>query len=751
MSKRVQVVCFLLSAALSVALYYVLFELAWEPALLLDKHAFFVLYGLVLMCLGFFLIERHFPRPGDVVVNGLAVIAALLGVGEGHHEVLRISLVWYSFVVLMLSLIVQLFGSKDGRATGLRHHSLRFLKRIAILFGNARVMFSLTFFYGIFEFHYNAFSEPRYFWFIAFWAFVMIWEPLGMGSKIESILDIFRPSTAPKQVGAIVRSMSPDIVFCQLDEDVELKALDLVQVQLKKPKSKDLFGIVLNIFFLDNVNWANVRLLDLPSRHSGSLYSKAGAILKVTFDQLPQEQRDAIDQSKIYEHRHSIIGIVDVRSTVNKIRIQITDRSKALVVGQVVYWQKQDGQSVYYQLTAGITDEDSLEEANKFGFTCAEANQLGVWNGEDKTFHKHDWVAEVNTVVYLYDKLPDGTTDTAGTDHDYLLGHIPHSDFPVFVDLNEMVPHHYSILGVTGCGKTTLELDLITKKIASRIRVLCFDITGDYAAMFDKLGLSWEKYFTQASLETLWETMRSIEVEKDKKAWEQKPDSIGKWESDIDDLLTICTKSMFSSARMLHLVELEEIANTSAVHELFQMMLRNIFHIKRAQNDGKILSIVFEEAHTIIPEKSSSPADFGKADKIVNRIAQITLQGRKYGIGFAILAQRTANVSKTILNQCNTTLSYACYDDTAKKFLANYYGDEYAAILPNLGQYQLLAAGTAVNSDLPVIVQRRKKEDAIDIIQARRDRLSVDGSLSGTESTGSAAPPTSTDDDDLPF
>lgn len=751
MSKSLQVVCFLISAALSIVLYFVLFELDWNLAHLIEKPAFFVLNGLVLMCLSFFLLERHFPRPGDVVVNALAVLAALLAVGKGDHEVLRMSLIWYCLAPLLLALFALVFGTTNSRDVGFWQKTVGFLKKVAITFGSARVMFSLTFFYGLYEFHRTAFSEPRYLWFVGIWAGIMVWEPLGMGSKIQSIINRIRRTKYPNQVGTIVRSMSPDIVFCQLDEDVELKALDLVQVQLKKSKSKDLFGIVLNIFFLDDVNWANVRLLDLPSRHSGSLYSKAGAILKVAINQLTLELRSAIEQSRIYGNRVAIIGTVDVRSTVNQIRIQITDRTKHLVVGRVVYWQKEDGQSVYYQLSAGITEEDKLEEANKFGFTCAEANQLGIWNKNDKKFSKHDWVAEVNTVVYLYEEEPDATTEAGKSDHNFLLGHIPHSDFPVYADLKEMVPHHYSILGVTGCGKTTLEMDLIAKKISSGIKVLCFDITGDYAAVFNKQGMAWEHYFSKADHDTLSESMGKIENEKSKKPWEQTHKDIEQWESDIDTLLTSRTTSMLSSEQMLYLVEIEEIANTAAVHELFQMMLKTVFQVKREQNDGKVLSIVFEEAHTVIPEKSSSPADFGKADKIVNRIAQITLQGRKYGIGFAILAQRTANVSKTILNQCNTTLSYACYDDTAKRFLANYYGEEYAAILPNLGKYQLLAAGAAINSDLPVIVQRPFKTDAVDVIQARRDRLSPGGSSDGTESVANPDPPASQADDDLPF
>ncbi len=49
---------------------------------------------------------------------------------------------------------------------------------------------------------------------------------------------------------------------------------------------------------------------------------------------------------------------------------------------------------------------------------------------------------------------------------------------------------------------------------------------------------------------------------------------------------------------------------------------------------------------------------------LVGKIAQIALQGRKFGVGLLVLAQRTATESKTVLTQCNTIISFTCYDDT---------------------------------------------------------------------------------------
>lgn len=61
---------------------------------------------------------------------------------------------------------------------------------------------------------------------------------------------------------------------------------------------------------------------------------------------------------------------------------------------------------------------------------------------------------------------------------------------------------------------------------------------------------------------------------------------------------------------------------------------------------------VFEEAHSLIPEWNAVASAGDK--EATNGTAKAILQGRKYGLGCLVITQRTANVTKTILNQCNT-------------------------------------------------------------------------------------------------
>ena len=70
-----------------------------------------------------------------------------------------------------------------------------------------------------------------------------------------------------------------------------------------------------------------------------------------------------------------------------------------------------------------------------------------------------------------------------------------------------------------------------------------------------------------------------------------------------------------------------------------------------------------------------------------------------------VIAQRTANVSKTVLTQCNSIISFTEYDKTSIDFLANYYGEEIASILPTLKFRQAVAAGKAFASTVPMIFE----------------------------------------------
>ena len=136
--------------------------------------------------------------------------------------------------------------------------------------------------------------------------------------------------------------------------------------------------------------------------------------------------------------------------------------------------------------------------------------------------------------------------------------------------------------------------------------------------------------------------------------------------------------------------------------------------------DKARVCLVYEEAHSLIPEWNSVAAEGDKA--ATNGTARAILQGRKYGLGCLLITQRTANVTKTILNQCNTVFAMRTFDDTGKEFLSNYLGSEYASKLPSLKERQAVFFGRASSCENPVIIRLNDQGDFRRIFRVSKDK-----------------------------
>src|SRR5690606_36479292 len=116
----------------------------------------------------------------------------------------------------------------------------------------------------------------------------------------------------------------------------------------------------------------------------------------------------------------------------------------------------------------------------------------------------------------------------------------------------------------------------------------------------------------------------------------------------------------------------------------------------------------------LVPEWNSVANDGDKS--ATKRTAKVILQGRKYGLGSFAITQRTANISKSIVKQCNTILALRAFDDTGKQFLENYICSDYSNLLTTLEERHCVAIGKALKSKQPVILELNHK-DSIQIQQ----------------------------------
>ncbi|MFS0765680.1 ATP-binding protein [Peribacillus phoenicis] len=106
------------------------------------------------------------------------------------------------------------------------------------------------------------------------------------------------------------------------------------------------------------------------------------------------------------------------------------------------------------------------------------------------------------------------------------------------------------------------------------------------------------------------------------------------------------------------------------------------------------LALVLEEAHTYIPEDSST-----KYSLCLERVEKVAKEGRKYGISLIVVTQRPSNVSSTVLSQCGTFISLRLTNDLdqnkIKRLLPDSLGEQ-SNILSTLRDGEALVTGDAM-------------------------------------------------------
>jgi uncharacterized protein len=111
--------------------------------------------------------------------------------------------------------------------------------------------------------------------------------------------------------------------------------------------------------------------------------------------------------------------------------------------------------------------------------------------------------------------------------------------------------------------------------------------------------------------------------------------------------------------------------------------------------------LVCEEAHAYIPRAAES--QFDGSLKSMERIAK---EGRKYGVGLAIVSQRPHEVSETVLAQCGTFICLRITNPDDQGYVRSLVPEsegDLVSVLASLGRGEALVLGEAV--PLPTRVQ----------------------------------------------
>src|SRR5690606_18277929 len=126
---------------------------------------------------------------------------------------------------------------------------------------------------------------------------------------------------------------------------------------------------------------------------------------------------------------------------------------------------------VLYQIVAGLTREEIVQQKNTYGFVRGQAQQIGIWDEDTSKCVPCAWLPPLNATVVLEQ------TDDFKLESD-AIGHFPGANLHAKIKSTaERVTHNTAILGILGIGKSCLAFEIVERLLADGIKVICLDIT----------------------------------------------------------------------------------------------------------------------------------------------------------------------------------------------------------------------------------------------------------------------------------
>lgn len=691
----------------------------WVP-LLGDKGFWFYL-SLLSLLLGTHLITPYFNKPVDAIAYSIPVIIALLlvnkwGAWGGFDKAAFLIGVMYSSLIGIIAVVSILL--KDSPIESRKNIS-ECCRIFSDRFGDPKVIYTIALFIALYIFHR---SMPKELLAIGLaWALTVALRPCEaiyqFFSEARSIWTANLPSHV---VGEIAAYQTPGIVLVRQQKQRHLSfATPLLindpQSSLRVGMSLDYVGrdegVLLRAIEIGQSIKLEDPCLNLKTIHKNSVVKLAPESVKPECKKI----HDALSKSK------ELVGIVAEETSVERLYFEVVqerDIEEGRLVETAVGKDK-----VLYQIIDGLTKEETVSEKNKFGYARAQAHKIGIWNEKEKKFLHAKWIPHLNAPVYL-------KSEEDFEPQKNVIGHFPKSNYTVSIkNIHELVTHNTAILGILGVGKTMLGIELVERMIAEGIKVICLDLTDQYAKELSGFVKS------EAAGDSFSDKLNAIgSIGKTAyKSNKEEGGSINEFSKAIKEHLRLFLDDKSSFIKVFNPARLEiwkqdgfmfkptdkPAMATLTSPEVTRIITEAALSIaqKLGMTDDKDarVCLVYEEAHSLVPEYNSVAS---KGDQnATNGTARAILQGRKYGMGCLLVTQRTANVTKTILNQCNTIFAMRSFDKTGKEFLSDYMGKEYAEKLSLLRERHAVFFGKASSCENPVLIRLNDREDFIKVFR----------------------------------
>jgi hypothetical protein len=643
--------------------------------------------GLLLLVLLSLIDQPHFSKDSNIFVNAVTASLSLLLVQKNERD-----MIFYCFLVAVTYLVISSYTLMWLRNNKLNEEKriIQFFSRFNREIGKPEVVFSAFFLWGgIKQFTINSGNFNALLW---FWIVFMILNIPSLSNMIEKFFE--RKSKDDNAVAKIFSIQSKNTFLAKLIEKnlIDVKTFDFVKFK-SSVENRISNGIILESYFLNEEKW--VKILLLKDKYYKDEEVDKNLDLDIVYK---------IEEIKETSFFKTFVGIVTENSSINRIRF-IYNSKIDIKLGELVEVIV-NGHKVLYQIVQGTTKVEQLEKKNESSNIIVEAIQLGEWNKNEKRFDQFGWVPNVNDIVLIASKIDEPVVEP----NEFQIGVIPDTNYPVIINKEVAITHHLAILGVTGTGKSVFTRNLIKNITDNSTKIIIVDLTGEYKTRFENIS----NIISDDDAKKSFASIEIIATEKSKFANQQSKTDIKGAESTIKKAFAHSIKDFLENDKTISIFEIPDISNNFDILEYTRWFFWVLFKIaKTYKNYGKKVCVVLEEAHTIVPETSSMGVSDNASKATVNSIAQIALQGRKYDIGFIVIAQRTANVSKTVLTQCNSIISFQELDKTSSDFLSNYIGTEFLNILPNLKFRTAIAMGKAFKSTTPMIFEIPNIEEEI--------------------------------------
>jgi uncharacterized protein len=647
--------------------------------------------GLLLLILLSLIDQPHFSKDSNVFVNAVTASISLLIVAIQDRNWVYWTFLGFT-LYLMLSSYILLWIRRNSLTDENKY--VQFFSRLNRQIGRPEAIFSAFFLWGaIIQFSINSQEFNLLLW---FWIIFTILNIPALAKTIESLFITISNEYEKPALGKIfgVQSKNTFLVKLFAERKESIKLFDFVEFIYSIDENNQVRkGLILDSYLLNEQQWIKVLSTSEINKifENKSIFTKHSEDIIYKINDVPETN-----------YLDTFVGIVTDYSSIGKIKFIYNSRS-SIQEGQLLEVKVGSNKfPVFYQIVEGVTRIEQLENKNETGLIIGEAIQLGTWNQDKVRFEQFGWVPEINSPVYIASKIEKVEI----TDEEYKIGYIPNTNFPVIINKVLALTHHTAVLGVTGTGKSVFSRQLIREYLKNdSIKVICIDFTGEYKGKF--YDLSPTQIVSDEKDAELYKTFEWVSNELEKFGNQQDKDKLKKADEFIRSTLNVAIESFLKSKESrISIFELPDVSNTANILEYTRQLFKALFTVAKLERCfGHKVCVVLEEAHTIIPEWNFVGIADKSSQSLLNSIAQIALQGRKYDVGLLVIAQRTANVSKTILTQCNTIISFQEFDKTSSEFLSNYFGQGIANVLPNLKFRQAIAAGKALKSNVPMIFE----------------------------------------------